>query len=144
MKQRLFRERKENHVTCLPLGFETELQCPWKDIQHHLQSRTPLVQTCEHGTPCRRALHRAQSNLSSPASCCTFLWKKHNIKHYHGDALFWIKKSSMLFSLFKDLPHLKHVLCHFWPPASRSSAAYTDFPHLGHFGFSGGLKGILA
>jgi len=41
------------------------------------------------------------------------------------------------------LPHLKHILCHFSPPATRSSAAYTDLPHLGHLGFSTGLKGIL-
>jgi len=41
------------------------------------------------------------------------------------------------------LPHLKHVLCHFSPPAKRSSAAYTDLPHFGHLGLSGGLNGIF-
>lgn len=42
-----------------------------------------------------------------------------------------------------NLPHLKHVLWYLYPPATRSSAAYTDLLHLGHFGFSTGLKGIL-
>lgn len=42
------------------------------------------------------------------------------------------------------LPHLKHILCHLSPPATRSSAAYTDLPHLGHLGCSTGLKGILS
>jgi hypothetical protein len=41
------------------------------------------------------------------------------------------------------LPHLKHILWNFSPPATLSSAAYTDLPHLGHLGFSTGLKGIL-
>lgn len=46
-------------------------------------------------------------------------------------------------SILPHIPHLKHPLCHLCPPATRSSAAYTDLPHLGHFGFSAGLKGIL-
>ena len=41
------------------------------------------------------------------------------------------------------MEHLKHPVCHLWPPASFSSAAYTDFPHFGHFGISIGLKGIF-
>lgn len=41
------------------------------------------------------------------------------------------------------LPHLKHILCHLYPPAIRSSAAYTDLEHLGHFGCSIATKGIL-
>lgn len=35
-------------------------------------------------------------------------------------------------------------MCHLSPPATRSSAAYTDLPHLGHLGCSTGLKGILS
>lgn len=42
------------------------------------------------------------------------------------------------------LPHLKHVLWNLYPPATRSSAAYTDLPHFGHFGLSTGTKGILS
>jgi len=41
------------------------------------------------------------------------------------------------------LPHLKHILWYLYPPAIRSSAAYTDFTHFGHFGCSMATKGIL-
>nr|CAI5841616.1 unnamed protein product [Callosobruchus analis] len=46
-------------------------------------------------------------------------------------------------NILDNLPHLKHDLWNLYPPATRSSAAYTDLPHLGHFGLSAGLKGIL-
>lgn len=42
-----------------------------------------------------------------------------------------------------NLLHLKQVLWNLYPPATRSSAAYTDLPHLGHLGVSTGVKGIL-
>ena len=43
------------------------------------------------------------------------------------------------------LLHLKQALCHLWPPAIFSSAAYTDLVHLGHLGASElALNGILA
>lgn len=41
------------------------------------------------------------------------------------------------------LPHLKHPLWYLYPPATRSSAAYTDLVHFGHFGCEAGTKGIL-
>ena len=53
---------------------------------------------------------------------------------------FFLHQSSMLNI---NLPHLKHCLCHFMPPATRSSAAYTDLEHLGHLEISAGTKGIL-
>ncbi|VEN36187.1 unnamed protein product, partial [Callosobruchus maculatus] len=46
-------------------------------------------------------------------------------------------------NILPHLPHLKHDLWNLYPPATRSSAAYTDLPHFGHFGLSAGLKGIL-
>lgn len=44
---------------------------------------------------------------------------------------------------FWYLQHLKQILCHLYPPANFSSAAYTDLSQVGHFGTSAGLKGIL-
>ena len=41
------------------------------------------------------------------------------------------------------LLHLKQTLCHLCPPASFSSAAYTDRSHLGHIGASGALNGMV-
>ena len=38
---------------------------------------------------------------------------------------------------------MKQTLCHLYPPATFSSAAYTDRPHLGHLGESATLNGIL-
>jgi len=46
-------------------------------------------------------------------------------------------------NILLHIPHLKHDLWNLYPPATRSSAAYTDLPHFGHFGFSAGTKGIL-
>lgn len=68
-----------------------------------------------------------------------FLHKKMHIPYMTITAL---NKCYICIYLVQYLPHLKHILCHFSPPATRSSAAYTDLPHLGHLGFSTGLKGI--
>lgn len=45
--------------------------------------------------------------------------------------------------LTQHLLHLKQVLWNLYPPATRSSAAYTDLLHLGHLGVSAATKGIL-
>ena len=43
-----------------------------------------------------------------------------------------------------NIPQRRHIGCHFFPPASFSSAAYTDLSHRGHFSCWAGVKGIPA
>lgn len=64
-------------------------------------------------------------------------WKKNDmVGHWYGI-------SDRAICQFANLLHLKQVLWNLYPPATRSSAAYTDLLHLGHLGVSTATKGIL-
>lgn len=127
------------------LCFRISRHCPSSKHPRPNQIQRLLDHIFVHGIVCSKARFHVHNNWLSPIIYCTYLKPLFvNVFRFEN---FCVNPESTnsnrnrrCFLDFKISLHLKQNLCHLYPPAHISSAAYTDFPHFGHFACSKALN----